>query len=203
MSGEYCAHSPKKWTSANPLILLAWDAKNKPDVCLKPVCANLGIVCSIVVFLLNKLYYINNILLFWKKWAKGIIDLYERINILAQKGRKWQFDIDFCCTWIPSLAHIHPNSILLDLAKHGLTTDLQKIWISLKFGGCGSKTATAMSISILNFSRAWQSYFLSYTLEILITYRFFIDKKNDVLFIFLYLQHESWNLRKASFSSSK
>ena len=29
--------------------------------------------------------------------------------------------IDFCYTWIPSLAHVQPNSILLDLAKHGLT----------------------------------------------------------------------------------
>ena len=55
--------------------------------------------------------------------------------------------------------------------------DLQKIWISPKFGGCGSKTTPATPISILNFSRAWQSYFLSYTLEILITYGFFIDKK--------------------------
>ena len=34
-----------------------------------------------------------------------------------------------------------------------------------------------MPISILNFSRAWQSYFLRYALENLITYGFFIDKK--------------------------
>ena len=38
--------------------------------------------------------------------------------------------------------------------------DLQKIWISPKFGDCGSKIAPATLISILNFSRAWQSYFI-------------------------------------------
>ena len=54
---------------------------------------------------------------------------------------------------------------------------LQKISLFPKFGGCGSKTAPATPISILNFSRAWQSYFLRYALEILITYGFFIDKK--------------------------
>ena len=36
--------------------------------------------------------------------------------------------IDFCYTWIPSLAHVHPNSILLDLAKHGFSI----IWRSSK-----------------------------------------------------------------------
>ena len=55
--------------------------------------------------------------------------------------------------------------------------DLQKVSLFLKFGGYGSKIESAMPISILNFSRAWQSYFLRYTLETLISYGFFIDKK--------------------------
>ena len=55
--------------------------------------------------------------------------------------------------------------------------DFQKIRIFPKFEDCGSKTAPYTPISILNFSRAWQSYFLRYALEILITYGFFIDKK--------------------------
>ena len=55
--------------------------------------------------------------------------------------------------------------------------DLHKIWISPKFEGCGSKTVPSTPISILNFSRAWHSYFLRYALEILITYGFFINKK--------------------------
>ena len=38
---------------------------------------------------------------------------------------------------------------------------LQKISIFAKFGGCGTKTKLATPISIFNFSRAWQSYFLS------------------------------------------
>ena len=37
-------------------------------------------------------------------------------------------DIDFCYTWIPSLAHVHPKSILLDLAKHCFSI----IWRSWK-----------------------------------------------------------------------
>ena len=36
--------------------------------------------------------------------------------------------IDFCYTWIPSLAHVHPKSILLDLAKHCFSI----IWRSSK-----------------------------------------------------------------------
>ena len=55
--------------------------------------------------------------------------------------------------------------------------DFQKIRIFPKFEGSGSKTASSTPISILNFSRRWQSYFLRYALEILITYGFFIDKK--------------------------
>ena len=54
---------------------------------------------------------------------------------------------------------------------------LGKLGTFAKFGGCGSKNEPATPISILNFSRAWQSYFLRYALEILITYGFFIDKK--------------------------
>ena len=67
----------------------------------------------------------------------------------------------------------------LNLPKNDFTiiwTSL-KIWIFPKFEGCFSKTVPSTPISILNFSRVWQSYFLRYTLEILITYGFFIDKK--------------------------
>ena len=55
--------------------------------------------------------------------------------------------------------------------------DLQKISLFPKFEGCGLKIESATPILILNFPRAWQSYFLRYTLEISISYRFFIDKK--------------------------
>ena len=34
--------------------------------------------------------------------------------------------IDFCYTWIPRLAHVHPNFILLDSAKHGFTIQGQR-----------------------------------------------------------------------------
>ena len=40
--------------------------------------------------------------------------------------------------------------------------DLQKISLFPKFGGCSSKIEPATLISILNFSRAWQSYLVSY-----------------------------------------
>jgi len=55
--------------------------------------------------------------------------------------------------------------------------DFQKIRIFPIFEGCGSKTAPTTPISILNFSKAWQSCFLRHFLEILITSGFFIDKK--------------------------
>ena len=70
--------------------------------------------------------------------------------------------IDFCYTWIPSLAHVHPKSILLDLAKHCFSIiwrSSKKKRIFPKFGGCGSKTVPATPISILNFSRVWQPWF--------------------------------------------
>ena len=35
-----------------------------------------------------------------------------------------------------------------------------------KFGGCNSKNKPATPLTISNFSRAWQAYFLSYTLQI-------------------------------------
>ena len=52
--------------------------------------------------------------------------------------------------------------------------DLQKISLFPKFGGCGSKIEPATPISILNFSRAWQSFKVSYALQILVNDRFFI-----------------------------
>ena len=50
--------------------------------------------------------------------------------------------------------------------------DLQKISIFPKFGGCGSKNEPATPISISNFSRAWQSFNVSYALQILANDRF-------------------------------
>ena len=52
--------------------------------------------------------------------------------------------------------------------------DLQKISLFPKFGGCGSKIEPATPISILNFSRVWQSFKVSYALQILVNDRFFI-----------------------------
>ena len=67
--------------------------------------------------------------------------------------------------------YIYPKMLLLSFE------DIQKIRIFPKFEGCCSKTVRTKPISILNFSRVWQSYFLKYVLEILITYGFFVDKK--------------------------
>ena len=55
--------------------------------------------------------------------------------------------------------------------------DLQKVSLFLKFGGYGSKIESATPISILNFSRAWQPHFLSYTLQILVKHASFIGKQ--------------------------
>ena len=44
------------------------------------------------------------------------------------KSLNMTYSIDFCYTWIPSLAHVHPKSILLDLAKHCFSI----IWRSSK-----------------------------------------------------------------------
>ena len=67
-------------------------------------------------------------------------------------------------------------SLTLIFAKSGTTWDiitkisaflqLMKKWILTKFGGCGSKIEPATPISILNFSRAWQSFKVSYALQI-------------------------------------
>ena len=54
--------------------------------------------------------------------------------------------------------------------------DLQKVSLFLKFGGYGSKIESATPISILNFSRAWQSYLVSYALQILVNDRSFIGQ---------------------------
>ena len=47
---------------------------------------------------------------------------------IAIHRRSLSLLIDFCYTWIPSLAHVHPKSILLDLAKHCFSI----IWRSSK-----------------------------------------------------------------------
>ena len=46
--------------------------------------------------------------------------------------------------------------------------DHQKVSLFLKFGGYGPKIESATPISILNFSRAWQSYLVSYALQIFV-----------------------------------
>ena len=66
--------------------------------------------------------------------------------------------------------------LTLIFAKSGTTWDiitkisaflqLMKKWILTKFGGCGSKIEPATPVSILNFSRAWQSFKVSYALQI-------------------------------------
>ena len=99
-------------------------------------------------------------------------------------------NIDFCYTWIPSLAHVHPNSILLDLAKHGFTIiwrssknmNFPKIW-RLWLKNCARHTHFSFEflkgMAVLffeiypwNFDHLW----------------IFYRQKNDVLFIFLCLQ---------------
>ena len=52
--------------------------------------------------------------------------------------------------------------------------DLQKISLFPKFGGCGSKIEPAAPISISNFARVWQSFKVSYALQILVNDRFLI-----------------------------
>ena len=51
---------------------------------------------------------------------------FENLKLLSLS--KIDLCIDFCYTWIPSLAHVHPKSILLDLAKHCFSI----IWRSSK-----------------------------------------------------------------------
>ena len=55
-----------------------------------------------------------------------------------------------------------------------LFVGLQKISLFAKFGGSGSKIEPAMSISTLNFSRGWQSFKVSYALQILVNDKFFV-----------------------------
>ena len=55
-----------------------------------------------------------------------------------------------------------------------LFVDLQKISLFPKFGGWGSKIETAMPILISNFSRVWQTFKVSYALQILVNDRSFI-----------------------------
>ena len=77
--------------------------------------------------------------------------------------------------------------LTLIFAKSGTTWDiitkisaflqLMKKWILTKFGGCGSKIEPATPISILNFSRAWQSFKVSYALQILVNDRSLIGQQ--------------------------
>ena len=63
----------------------------------------------------------------------------------------------------------------------GITTkflpvkDLKKSQLSTKFEGCSLKNDAATPLTISNFSRAWQAYFLSYTLQIWCENTTFID----------------------------
>ena len=50
-----------------------------------------------------------------------------------------------------------------------------KSQLSTKFEECSLKNDAAMPLTISNFSRAWQAYFLSYTLQILCENTTFID----------------------------
>ena len=73
------------------------------------------------------------ILLLWCSW-KGYfsmlmtnwMELLVKVTTVIWDIVCWS--IDFCYTWIPSLAHVHPKSILLDLAKHCFSI----IWRSSK-----------------------------------------------------------------------
>ena len=58
---------------------------------------------------------------------------------------------------------------------------LQKIHIFWKFGGCSSKTKPATPISILCYQRAWQTFSMSYTLQIFKNDSFFIDEQMILL----------------------
>ena len=55
--------------------------------------------------------------------------------------------------------------------------DLQKISLFPKFGGCGTKIRPATPVSISNFSRAWQSYLVSYAFPILVNDRSLIGQQ--------------------------
>ena len=129
------------------------------------------------------------------------------------KGSNWYFY--FWSFW-PELAdsrtplhmdrgldHFFPNSIPLDLAKHGFSIiwrssknmNFPKIW-RLWLKNCARHAhfnfELLKGVAVLffevypwNFDQLW----------------IFYRQKNDVLFIFLYLQQKSWNLRKTPFSS--
>ena len=120
-------------------------------------------------------------------------DLIIRFDMISKSFNTWVFlhlFIDFCYTWIPSLAHVHPNSILLDLAKHVFTIifrlsknkNFSKIWrLWLKNCACHAhfnfellKGVAVLFFEIYpwNFDHLW----------------IFYRQKNDVLFIFLHLQ---------------
>ena len=78
---------------------------------------------------------------------------------------------------------------------------LQKIHIFWKFGGCSSKTKPATPISILCYQRAWQTFSMSYTLQIFKNDSFFIDEQMILLSFFDNPNQNStiYNLRKTKF----
>ena len=78
----------------------------------------------------------------------------------------WEQTLD----WVQNL-----STLLLGSRIPGIfACSVQKISLFPKFGGCGSKIEPATPISISNFSRAWQSFKVSYALQILVNDRFFI-----------------------------
>ena len=101
------------------------------------------------------------------------------------------------------LDHFFPNSIPLDLAKYGFTIiwrfsknknfpKIWRVWLKNSADHAHFNFELLKGVAVLfleicpwNFDHLW----------------IFYRQKNDVLFIFLYLQQESWNLRKTAFSS--
>ena len=101
------------------------------------------------------------------------------------------------------LDHFFPNSIPLDLAKHGFSIiwrssknmNFPKIW-RLWLKNCARHAhfnfELLKGVAVLFFEICpWNFYHLW----------IFYRQRNNVLFIFLYLQQKSWNLRKTPFSS--
>ena len=62
--------------------------------------------------------------------------------------------------------------------------NLQKISLSQKFEGCGSKIEPAMPISISNCQRVWQTFSMSHALQIFKNDLFFIDEQMILLSFF-------------------
>ena len=71
-------------------------------------------------------------------------------------------------TWRDSLGIFFATFVMIKFLKIIVIpfADFQKLSLFQKFGGFGSKIEPAMLISILNFSRVWQSYLVGYALKI-------------------------------------